>query len=955
MPAWSAISTPSTGGNPINDICCGGPGIFVAVGTGVVLTSTDAGRTWDSQTPAEANIWRGIAYNGSVLVAVSSNGTNRVMTSVDNGVTWVSRSAAEANQWQSVTWASFLSLFVAVSSTGVNRVMTSPDGITWTARAAASAKSWSHVAASSTLVMAYEITTETTMTSADAVTWANGAASPSTFNLNISGGSNQFVYSAAAQKFAVAGRDTGTLTAKVVFTTTSAAWTSNTAAPLSDFAWFQGAFFAADSVGGFYGWLQESVLNVNSPYIGISTDGGSTWEADDTGITGSWSVGAWDPVTGTAVFWDGELTNRMLVGTNSAVTSITPNAGTIAGGTAVTITGRGFNLPATGVTFGGVAATDVVIVSDTQITAVTPAHASGAVDVEVLGIGTLTDGYTYTVPTLVLPHLPYTSPLIEHQPNLMTLPWFRWFDNLRKQIVTGIDVVPAEDVVGVLSVDNIPDLPVSKLEMTGPRLVGRSDDGIGPAEEIILAAGLSLVNGILSVAGLPGGYTIGDLLYADSATSLALLNDVSVGSYLRSGGVATAPLWSTVKIPNTATTGDLWHASATDTMTALAAVAAGRVLRAAGVATAPAYSTFTIPDTFAQGDLIYGSASNVLTALAKNTNATRYLSNTGASNNPAWAQVDLTNGVTGVLPVANGGSGTSTVLTAGSVIFAGASGVYSQDNANFFWDDTNNRLGIKTAAAPGVALDINDASGFRVRNGATDGFNWTQSGSNQWDIQALAGGHTLRLTSSNFLITSGNLSVGTTTLPGTGTNGIVWGDGNAFASMGSNTAGAFANDVGGTVEFFGINEANEVSRLTGQLCRNSAQFDKTTSTALATVTGLSRNVAASTVYKFEAVLFITADATGGSKFAINGSATATAILYDITLLDEGTDAYTIVSRQTALAGSAGQAGTTSGLCRISGTIVVNAAGTLTVEFAQNASNGTSSVLANSSFEITQVG
>lgn len=57
--------------------------------------------------------------------------------------------------------------------------------------------------------------------------------------------------------------------------------------------------------------------------------------------------------------------------------------------------------------------------------------------------------------------------------------------------------------------------------------------------------------------------------------------------------------------------------------------------------------------TTSQGDLIYGSAANTLSKLAKDINATRYLSNTGASNNPAWAQVDLTNGVTGDLPFAN--------------------------------------------------------------------------------------------------------------------------------------------------------------------------------------------------------------------------------------------------------------------------------------------------------------
>lgn len=67
------------------------------------------------------------------------------------------------------------------------------------------------------------------------------------------------------------------------------------------------------------------------------------------------------------------------------VTSVVPPSGPQAGGTAVTITGVGFT-DASAVMFGSEAATSVVVVSDTEITAVTPPSASpmtGAVSVAV--------------------------------------------------------------------------------------------------------------------------------------------------------------------------------------------------------------------------------------------------------------------------------------------------------------------------------------------------------------------------------------------------------------------------------------------------------------------------------------------------------------------------------------------------------------------------------------------
>lgn len=79
------------------------------------------------------------------------------------------------------------------------------------------------------------------------------------------------------------------------------------------------------------------------------------------------------------------------------ISAISPNAGTATGGTSVTITGTNFAAGAT-VTFGGTAATDVVIVNATSITAKAPAHASGATDVIVTAsgrTGMLAGGFTY--------------------------------------------------------------------------------------------------------------------------------------------------------------------------------------------------------------------------------------------------------------------------------------------------------------------------------------------------------------------------------------------------------------------------------------------------------------------------------------------------------------------------------------------------------------------------------
>jgi len=330
-----------------------------------------------------------------------------------------------------------------------------------------------------------------------------------------------------------------------------------------------------------------------------------------------------------------------------------------------------------------------------------------------------------------------------------------------------------------------------------------------------------------------GGYSL-ELAFprynpATAGVWMRTIENGAFGSWTRidaGAGVTSFSAGTTGLTPNTATTGAI-------TLAGTLNVANGGTGRTSATAYMPIVGGTTT--TGAQQSVVAGT-----------TNGQALLFQ-GASAVPTFGAINLaggTNIVTGALPVSNGGTGATTLTgmikgngtsamtavtgiaggvtywsdantiaasaagtagqalvsggtgaptwfapTQGSVIFAGASGALAQSNANFFWDNTNARLGIGDAT-PSAALTVGSGDLFRVNS----------SGAIEAATGITAAGTISLNTTGSASTTIGNATTsGTTTIATNGATGRL-----VISGL----------PTGTTDDVLLINASNQVSRVT---------------------------------------------------------------------------------------------------------------------------------------------
>lgn len=169
--------------------------------------------------------------------------------------------------------------------------------------------------------------------------------------------------------------------------------------------------------------------------------------------------------------------------------------------------------------------------------------------------------------------------------------------------------------------------------------------GLGSSGQVLVSQGAASLPAWAGAGTVSLGTTDHAVQVGNASGTLTSLGVGTTGQVLI-GSTGADPAFGALGVNSGLTNHGLLVGQNNSAIAAMSAGTAGQIVTSSGAAADPVWTTNTYPATSTQGDIVYASANNTLTTLAKNTSATRYLSNTGASNAPAWAQVDSSNGIT---------------------------------------------------------------------------------------------------------------------------------------------------------------------------------------------------------------------------------------------------------------------------------------------------------------------
>ena len=428
------------------DVTAGASGSSTAANSGSATTTVANELIFGANTVATGNRTVGSGFTSRIITTPDSD------LAEDKTVTAVGSNSATATLTSSGPWVMQMATFSAVTGPAPTVTSVSPNSGTTTGGTAVTITG-TNFAAGATVTFGTTAATNVAVVSGTTITATTpaGSAGAVTVTVTVSGQSgsltNGFTYiafptvtSVSPSSGPVAGGTAVTITgtnfaagAAVTFGTTSATnvvVVNNTTITATTPAGSAGtATVTVTNSGGQNGSLASAFTYLNPPTVtSITPNNGSTGGGTAVTITGtnfaagatvtfgttsatnvvvvnSTTITATTPagsgsgvtVTVTVGGQSGSLTNGFSYLVVPAVSSVSPNSGPVAGGTAVTITGTNFAAGAT-VTFGTVSATNVVVVSGTTITATTPAGSAGTATVTVTvggQSGSLTNAFTY--------------------------------------------------------------------------------------------------------------------------------------------------------------------------------------------------------------------------------------------------------------------------------------------------------------------------------------------------------------------------------------------------------------------------------------------------------------------------------------------------------------------------------------------------------------------------------